>query len=485
MIYIIKISPELTIKSKQVRKKSILLLKKNIKKHFDFQNIQADISWNRDRIIIDSNNIKIKNILKNIPWIANYIEVDYFSFNKNSNTIEIFDFIFSKTKKCYLKNIENKNFAIRVKRSWTHDFSSIDLEKYLWKKFLENSSSSKVKLNYPDIVINIEIKDDKLYIVKKRYEWIWWYPIWFQDKLISLVSWWFDSWISSYLMMKRWCLVDFLFFNLWWRAHELWVKQASYYLWKTYSIPHKDAKFITINLENLIKELITKVDHKYRWVLLKRYMLKISSIISNNDYHAIIKWDSIWQVSSQTLINMNIIDKASSNMVLRPLIWSNKQEIIDISKKIWTYNFACNMPEYCWIISDKPCIWAKEEQILLEEEKVSKKIINECINSKKIEYVKNMLDLCSNKEINIELINNFSKNDIIIDLREKENIIKSPLKINWIEIIEIPFYDINHKFKFLNQKKNYLFYCEKWILSKLHWLYLKEKWFNNIKIFYK
>jgi thiamine biosynthesis protein ThiI len=51
---------------------------------------------------------------------------------------------------------------------------------------------------------------------------------------------------------------------------------------------------------------------------------------------------------------MNVIDRASSTLVLRPLISQNKQEIVDVSKKIGTYDFACNMPEYCGVISDKP-----------------------------------------------------------------------------------------------------------------------------------
>jgi len=44
---------------------------------------------------------------------------------------------------------------------------------------------------------------------------------------------------------------------------------------------------------------------------------------------------------------MHVIDKASETLVLRPLIGFNKQEIVDITKHIGTYDFACNMPEYC------------------------------------------------------------------------------------------------------------------------------------------
>jgi thiamine biosynthesis protein ThiI len=63
-------------------------------------------------------------------------------------------------------------------------------------------------------------------------------------------------------------------------------------------------------------------------------MLKVASKISQDHYYALIKGDSLGQVSSQTLKNMHVIDKASDMLVLRPLIADNKQEIIDVSRKI-------------------------------------------------------------------------------------------------------------------------------------------------------
>jgi thiamine biosynthesis protein ThiI len=69
MKYIIKISPEITIKSKPVRKRAFLMLKNNIKKHFEFDNIDVILSGNRDQIELKScfEDDNIKNILKNIP----------------------------------------------------------------------------------------------------------------------------------------------------------------------------------------------------------------------------------------------------------------------------------------------------------------------------------------------------------------------------------------------------------------------------------
>jgi tRNA uracil 4-sulfurtransferase len=485
MKYIVKISPEITIKSKPVRKRCILKLKNNIKKHLDFNGIKSHITWVWDSINVEwKEGIQTKEILKKIAWIAHFMEVDTCLLPEKET--DIFDFVFQKAKEFYLEKIENKTFVVRVKRSWNHNFRSIDLERYIWGGLLQNTQNAKVKIKDSDITVKIEIKDNKLHIIKNIEKWLWGYPIWFQDRVLSLISWWFDSGVSTYSMMKRGSLVDYLFFNLWWSAHELWVKQVSYYLWKTFSIPHKRARFITINFEEIIAELLTKVHHKYRWILLKRFMLKVASKISEDHYYALIKWDSLGQVSSQTLKNMHVIDKASTNLVLRPLISYNKQEIIDISKDIWTYNCACNMPEYCWIISDKPSTWAKLEDIEKEEENIDINVLEKAIENKKVEFVKDLItEYNTEQKTEIELSFEVLNNEIIIDIRQDSEKKKTPLVLEKIEILEVPFFEINHKFKDLDQTKTYLFYCEKWVLSNLHWLYLKEKWFNNIKIFRK
>ena len=269
MKYIVKISPEISIKSKPVRKRCVLKLNNNIKKHLNYNEIKANVTWTRDRINVEWKSDKIWEILIKIPWIAHFMEVE--TFNLPEKEDEIFHFIFEKAKDFYLNKLENKTFVVRVKRSWQHDFRSIDLERYVWGGLLKYAVNAKVKIKDSDITVNIEVKDKKVHIVKYRVEGIGGYPVWFQDKVLSLISWWFDSWVSTYSMMKRGCEVDYLFFNLWWNAHELWVKQVAYYLWKNFSVPHKRARFITVNFEELIKKLVIDVHHKYRWVLLKRY----------------------------------------------------------------------------------------------------------------------------------------------------------------------------------------------------------------------
>ena len=501
MKIIIKPFSEIMVKSKPVRKKQLRVLQKNISKSLEYinNNIKVNVFFDKLEVNLIENtsmplwdiNSGIKNeILKKlwfIPGIESFIDVESFKLDEellsSEDNLEIFNFILSKSKEFYLDKIQNKSFACRVRRSWKHNFSSIDLERYIWGGLFESSDSSKVQLNNPDLTVNIEVKDNNLFLVRERFSWIWWYPVWTQDKVISLISGWFDSWVSTFSMMKRWCKTDFLFFNLGWSAHELWVKQVAHYLTKNFWVWY-DAKFVTIPFENVVKELVEKVDSRFRWVLLKRYFLKVASKLSEEYwYYAIVKWDSLWQVSSQTLKNMFVIDKVSDNLVLRPLIWSNKQEIIDITKKIWTYSFACNMPEYCWVISDKPATWATLEQVLKQESRIDEIILDEAISSKKVESLKTLLLDNLKDETEIEVSYVPAEDEVVIDIRDESDSNKTPLSLENTEILKIPFIIINSEFKKLDQSKTYLFYCDKWTLSKLHWLYLKELWFNNIKIY--
>lgn len=479
MKYIIKPFAEIMIKSKPVKKKFLKKLQSNLKENFTKIDSKIDVILYRDKIeiyFIDSKiNKQVLDILNTTFGIEKFIEVIEYDYIDFDNTLE-------KVKDFYLKKISWKTFVVRVKRSGIHNFKSVDIERFIGWWLFQSSDNAKVNLKNPEITINIEIKDNKLYLVKDIYKWLWGYPVWLQEKVISLLSGGFDSGVSSFLVAKRWCKTDYLFFNLWWNAHELWVKQVAYYLWSNYNFAY-NANFITVDFTPVIEILLTRVSSRFRWIILKRFMIKIATKLTKIYwYKAIVTWESIWQVSSQTLINLWVISEATDEMIFRPLLTYDKQDIVNISKKIWTYEYAISMPEYCWVVSDKPATSAKLSDILSEEENIWEEIINKILDSVKTNKVKDLLD--ESREISdIEEISEISPDDKIIDLREEEKINSKPLKLEKAEIIKIPFYEVNHKFPLLNQENKYLFYCDKWVLSRLHWLYLKEKWFHNIKIY--
>lgn len=479
MKFIIRYWREIMIKSNPVRKRFTKILYTNIANSLKVIDMKFKLHHMFDKIDLEVDDefaTETIEILKKIPGIELFLIVKTYKFENLEDTKNIaLDY--------YKDKIEWKSFVVRVKRVWSHIFGSLDAEKEIGWHLFHNAKNTKVSLKNPEIIVNIEIQNDKFHLVTENIRWVWGYPVWVQERVISLISGGFDSSVSSFLMNKRWVRVDYLFFKLGWITHEIWVKQISKYLWQTFSPSYK-AKFISVDFEKLSYEIVTKIETKYRWVILKILMHKVAEMITQtNAYYAIVTGESIGQVSSQTLVNMSVIDSFTNALILRPLITFNKQEIIEIAKTIWTYNYSLSMPEYCWMISVNPTTEARLDAVIKEFEKIDIELINEAFQTRTTTDMRGIFD--DEKQVsNIEKVYEVS-DEIIIDIREEDKRVKNPLKLEKVEILNIPFYDINSRFEKLDKNKNYLFYCDKWILSELHALYLKEKGFNNIKIFRK
>src|SRR5690606_6859829 len=147
------------------------------------------------------------------------------------------------------------------------------------------------------------------------------------------------------------------------RDHELGVMEVAHFLWKKYGSSHR-VLFISVPFEEVVGEILAKVDNAQMGVVLKRMMLRVSTQLARRlELDALVTGEAISQVSSQTLPNLNVIDTATDMLVLRPLIASHKQDIIDTAYAIGTAEFAKHMPEYCGVISVNPTTRAKPQRI--------------------------------------------------------------------------------------------------------------------------
>ena len=115
-------------------------------------------------------------------------------------------------------------------------------------------------------------------------------------------------------------------------------------------------------------------------VILKRMMLRVGDRIAEElDIDALVTGECVAQVSSQTVRNLAVIDSVTDRLVLRPLIASDKNDIIKIAAQIGTEEFAANMPEYCGVISVNPTTRAKRERVEAEERNFDMAIIDRAI----------------------------------------------------------------------------------------------------------
>ena len=481
MKFIVKLFPEITIKSRPVRKRFIQRLQSNLR--IILQRIEPKIKvrglW--DRIDVncppeaDALYEEIVMALGDTPGIAHIIEVQEYPLENFDQVLEIVTSVWSE-------RLIGKRFVVRVKRSGQHDFTSSEMECYLGGGLLQQTEALRVDLHTPEVTVNLEVKDETVFVVERRIDGLGGYPQGSQEAVVSLISGGFDSIVASYLTMKRGAKTHFVFFNLGGDAHEAGVKQVSYYLWKKFGSSAR-VKFISVPFEEVVGEILQNVHHSHMGVVLKRMMLRAAERVAVKvKAKAMITGESIAQVSSQTLTNLAVIDRVTEGLVLRPLITFDKQDIINIATKIGAYEFAACMPEYCGVISDRPTVRAQFKRVDEEEENFDFDVLEEALANACVTNIDTVPDDLK------DLAQSTPKQqlrayDVVVDVRASGEQQKKPLNLPGVEILTVPFFQINKQFEDFDQSRNYLLYCEKGIMSQLHALHIKDQGFENVGIY--
>ena len=481
MKFIIKLFPEITIKSSPVRKRFIKQLRRNIRsilKPLD-EKIEASGTWDYIEVTTSSDDdiliAEVGDRLSHIPGIAYWLQVADFPF------ISIDD-ILEKALAAHSEELKGKTFRVTCNRGGNHDFNSVDVERQVGGGLNQNTEALGVKLKNPDVTVRIDIKNDRFFLTNKRGEGLGGYPLGSQEPVMSLISGGFDSTVSSFLTMKRGIRTHFCFFNLGGHAHELAVKEVAYYLWSRFGSSHR-VRFVTVPFEGVVEEILTKVDNSQMGVILKRMMLRAATQVGKEmEMSALVTGEAVGQVSSQTLTNLAVIDSVTDSLVLRPLIAMDKQDIIDISAKIGTEEFVRNIPEYCAVISKNPTTLAKEEKIAAEEDRFDFDVLEAAVKNRREVSIHDIVaDDLTREEV--EVVKETAQDDIIIDIRHpNEEEIKS-FSIPGREVLTMPFYQLHSKFAELDRERHYLLYCEKGVMSQLHAMHLRDEGHQNVGVY--
>ncbi|MDO5651530.1 MAG: tRNA uracil 4-sulfurtransferase ThiI [Moraxella sp.] len=479
MKFIIKVSPEIIMKSDTVRKRFIKVLANNIrttlKRHDDTAAVVQH--WNFIEARSKDNNKRemLLELLQCISGIHHVLEVEESPF------IDLHD-IFEQTLAKVGDTLNNKTFCVRVKRRGTHEFNSMQAMQYIGGGLNQRIESAKVKLTNPDVTVKLEIENDKILFIKARFEGLGGFPMSTQEDVLSLISGGFDSGVASYQFIRRGSRVHYLFFNMGGQVHELGTKQMAYQLWQRYSSTHK-VRFITVNFEAVVGEILTKIDDGQMGVVLKRMMVRAASQIAKNyRIEAMVTGEALGQVASQTLTNLHMIDKVSDTLILRPLITHDKASIINIAEQIGTADIAKSMPEFCGVISKSPTVKAVEHKLLATEQDFNFAVLQQAIDDAVCIDIRQIADASQSDTADVQTVQTINDNDVVLDIRSPNEIDDEPLILADVEVMELPFYKLGSTFGELDQAKTYLLYCKRGVMSGLQAAYLKDKGFENVRV---
>ena len=197
-------------------------------------------------------------------------------------------------------------------------------------------------------------------------------PVGVSGKVLSLLSSGFDSPIASWQLMRRGCWVDFVHFHSYPQTSKESQENVKE-LTKILNQYQASSKLFLIPFLDIQKEISAKSeDASQRVVLYRRFMMRIAEKIAERERcGALVTGDSLGQVASQTLENIGVISQATNMPIFRPLIGTNKDDIIDTTKKIGTYEISSHPYDDCCslFLPEHPETRAKLE-VILEIEKI-------------------------------------------------------------------------------------------------------------------
>lgn len=480
MKFIIRLFPEISIKSKPVRNRLIRQVRQNLVnvcKHHGIS-VNAYAQWDKVVAIFDETITKDRAIteLSRIPGIHSFMEVNEYPFTT-------LDSLFDEIKDVVGPSIENKTFAVRVKRKGQHEFNSQMAERVIGGKFKASFPNKGVCLDNPEVLIHIEIENQTAYLSGEKHLGIGGYPVGSQGEVFSLISGGFDSGVSTYDVLHRGCRVNYLFFNMGGTAHEIGVKQESYFLWDRFASSHR-VRFVTIPFEPIVGQILERTHHGVRGVILKRMMMRVGSLVAKKfDAEALVTGESLGQVSSQTLRNLTHIDNVCDVLLLRPLVTADKQDIIDKSREIGTIGFAESMPEYCGVISDHPNVCPSASFVEEEEAKMDSDLVQKAFESMKVVDINDIPKDTTKLKTEVETVSELLSNEVVLDVRAPDDVEKEPLTVEGHEVITMPFYKTASDFHTLDQIKTYALYCDQGVMSLMQAKQLKEKGYHNVKVY--
>ena len=338
------------------------------------------------KLYITASEDKFDALIKEIEKVFGIAYIDeVYRVDKN------LDDILEATKYVVNKNYTDKEYTFksqttRVDKSFEYD--SPKLNHLVGDYLLDEFDNLSVDIHNPDFKVYIDIKSNA-YVYSKRHKGLGGLPIGSSGEGLLLLSGGIDSPVAGFMMAKRGMKINAIHFHSYpftsKQAHQKAEDLAK--LMSTYTGP---LKFYSVNLSNIYKEIATNCPREETTILSRRFMMRISNEIADKyGYQAFVTGESLGQVASQTLESMSVIEDSAIFPILRPLVAIDKQDIVDLSKEIGTYDKSIEPYDDCCSIfaPDKPVTKPKLKYIERSEENLDiDRLVKEALDT--IEIIK-------------------------------------------------------------------------------------------------
>ena len=271
---------------------------------------------------------------------------------------------------------KNKTFKMHVRRAKkTYPGTSMELNADLGGAILDAFPEMKVDVHDPQLLITVEIRE-KIYIYSESIPGPGGMPIGTNGKAMLLLSGGIDSPVAGYMIAKRGVKIDAVYFHAPPYTSER-AKQKVVDLAKLVARYSGPINLYVVNFTDIQLYIYDQCPHEELTIIMRRYMMRIAEHFARKDKClGLITGESIGQVASQTLQSLAATDEVCELPVYRPVIGFDKEEIVQISRKINTFETSIQPFEDCCTIfvAKHPVTKPNLKVIHRSEEKLNEKI---------------------------------------------------------------------------------------------------------------
>ena len=245
---------------------------------------------------------------------------------------------------------QNLTFKVEARRSRkNYPMTSMEINCDLGEAILNAFPKTRVDVHHPDVMLNVEIRED-IYVYSQIIPGPGGMPVGTNGKAMLLLSGGIDSPVAGYMISKRGVILEATYFH----APPYTSERAKE---KVVDLAKQVAKYSgpiylhVVNFTDIQLHIYEKCPHDELTIIMRRYMMRIAErIAADTECLGLITGESIGQVASQTMQSLAATNEVCTMPVYRPLIGMDKQEIIDISEKIGTYETSILPFEDCCTI---------------------------------------------------------------------------------------------------------------------------------------
>lgn len=298
--------------------------------------VECDTDFDYDEAVA-----KLKTVF-GILWICPMMQIEDNGF----------DDLAEQTVK-YLKDVykgKEMTFKVKARRARkNYPLNSMEINMDLGEKILDAIPQMKVDVHKPDIELNVEIRN-KINIYSEFIPGPGGMPVGTNGKATLLLSGGIDSPVAGYMIAKRGVIIDAVYFHAPPYTSER-AKQKVIDLAKLVAVYSGPINLHIVNFTDIQLYIYDQCPHDELTIIMRRYMMRIAEHFAlKEESLGLITGESIGQVASQTMHSLAVTNEVCTLPVLRPLIGFDKQEIIDISEKIGTFETSILPFEDCCTI---------------------------------------------------------------------------------------------------------------------------------------